>query len=133
MEPFRHHLFVCTQQKSEGVASCPTSGAGNILQALEREITCQGLDNEVQITTCGCLGLCDDGPVIIAYPEGVWYRKVRPEDVSEIVGSHLAGGNVVSRLVWTDAPAMNLEITQHRDHYRAMLKNKDKAGILPDA
>ncbi len=99
---------------------------------LERELVAQGLDDEVQVTTCGCLGLCDDGPVMITYPEGVWYRKVKEEDVPEIVGSHLRSGKVVSRLVWTDLPAMNAQATEHRNRYRAMVKGKDEAGILPD-
>ena len=132
MEPFRHHVFVCTQEKPEGVTSCPHSGSMGILQALERELGSQGLDNEVQVTTCGCLGLCDDGPILITYPEGVWYHKVKEEDVREIVGSHLRSGKVVARLAWNDSPAMKAEATEHRDHYRAMVKARDEAGIFPD-
>jgi NADH:ubiquinone oxidoreductase subunit E len=65
MEPFGHHVFICTQQKPEGVTSCPNNGSLGVLQSLERELGFQGLDNEVQLTTCGCLGLCDDGPIMI--------------------------------------------------------------------
>jgi len=132
MEPFRHHVFVCLQEKPEGVTSCPASGSLSVLRALERELGSAGLDSEVQVTTCGCLGLCDDGPVVITYPDGVWYRKVQERDVREIVDSHLRLGKVVSRLAWNDPPAMKAEATEHRDHYRAMLKAKDEAGILPD-
>jgi (2Fe-2S) ferredoxin/predicted O-methyltransferase YrrM len=132
MEPFRHHIFACTQEKPEGVTSCPCNGSWQVLQALERELAAQGLDNEVQLTTCGCLGLCDEGPILITYPEGVWYQKVKPEDVPEIVTSHLRSGKVVERLAWSDIPAMKTEATEHRDRYRAMVKAKDEAGILPD-
>ena len=132
MEPFRHHVFVCTQEKPEGVTSCPSGGSLRVLQALERELDSQGLDDEVQVTTCGCLGLCDDGPILITYPEGVWYHKVKAEDVPEIVGSHLRSGKVVSRLAWSDSQAMRAEATEHRDHYRAMLRARDEAGILPE-
>jgi (2Fe-2S) ferredoxin/predicted O-methyltransferase YrrM len=132
MEPFRHHVFVCTQEKPEGVTSCPNNGSTRVLQALEREVGSQGLDNEVQLTTCGCLGLCDDGPILIIYPEGVWYHKVQAEDVAEIVESHLRSGKVVLRLEWTDAQAMKAQATEHREHYRAMLQARDKGGILPD-
>jgi (2Fe-2S) ferredoxin/predicted O-methyltransferase YrrM len=103
-----------------------------VLQALERELSAQGLDNEVQVTTCGCLGLCDEGPIVITYPEGTWYQKVKEEDVPEIVSSHLRSGKVVSSLARTDAPAMKAEATEHRDRYRAMVKSKDEAGLLPD-
>jgi len=132
MEPFRHHIFVCTQEKPEGVTSCPKNGSLRLLQALERELSSQGLDNEVQVTTCGCLGLCDDGPIMIAYPEGVWYHKVKEEDVPEIVESHLRSGRVVSRLAWTDSEAMKAQATEHRDRYRAMVKARDEAGVFPD-
>jgi len=132
MEPFRHHIFVCTQEKPEGVTSCPCNGSWRVLQALERELVAQGLDDEVQVTTCGCLGLCDEGPILIVYPEGIWYQKVKQEDVREIVGSHLRSGQVVARLAWNDAPAMKKESTEHRDRYRAMVKAKDEAGVLPD-
>jgi (2Fe-2S) ferredoxin len=106
MEPFSHHVFVCTQAKPEGVTSCPGNGAWPVVAALERELVAQGLDNEAQVSTCGCLGLCDEGPILIVYPEGVWYRKVREGDVREIVSVHLGHGRVVERLAWTDAAGM---------------------------
>ena len=132
MEPFRHHVFVCTQQKPEGVTCCPASGSMSILGALHGELGKQGLNNDVQVTTCGCLGLCDDGPIMIVYPEGTWYRKVSPADVPEIVSSHLRAGNVVPRLQWNDPPAMKAAATDHTQKYLAMVKARDEAGILPD-
>lgn len=124
MEPFRHHVYVCTQEKPEGIPSCSSSNALKVLQALEREVLAQGLDDEVQITTCGCMGLCDDRPVIIVYPEGVWYHKVQEQDAGEIVASHLANGRIVSRLVWTDLAAMKSQAIDHRNKYRESLKNR---------
>ncbi|HUN61835.1 MAG TPA: methyltransferase [Candidatus Sulfotelmatobacter sp.] len=132
MEPFPHHIFVCTQPKPEGVTNCPANGAWSVLAALERELLAQGLDNDVQLSTCGCLGLCDEGPILIVYPEGIWYRKVREADVPEIVSGHLRNGKIVDRLAWTDAAAMKAMSTEHRDHFRAMLKAREQAGILPD-
>jgi len=132
MEPFRQHLFICTQEKPEGVTSCPHNGSFRVLQALERELISQGLDDDVQVTTCGCLGLCDEGPILLTYPEGVWFRKVKEEDVPDIVSSHLRSGNAVSRLNWNDPPAMKAAAIEHRDKYRAMVKARDAAGTLPD-
>jgi (2Fe-2S) ferredoxin/SAM-dependent methyltransferase len=132
MEPFRHHLFICTQQKPEGVASCPANNSWNVLRALERELTSRNLQHEIQVATCGCLGLCDDGPIVIVYPEGVWYRKVQQADIPEIVESHLVGGKTVARLAWIDAPAMKAQSIEHYDRFHAMLKARDQAGILPD-
>lgn len=133
MEPFHQHVFVCTQGKPEGVASCSSQGSLRVLQALERELDAQGLGHQVQVTACGCLGLCENGPVMITYPEGTWYRKVKEEDIPEFVDSHLRSGKVVSRLVWSDGPAMKAEITESRNHYRAVVQAKDKTGTLPDS
>ncbi|MGB9512329.1 MAG: (2Fe-2S) ferredoxin domain-containing protein, partial [Candidatus Acidiferrum sp.] len=132
MEPFRHHIFVCTQEKPEPVTSCPANGSWGVVRALENEVISQSLDNDVQISTCGCLGLCDEGPIVIVYPEGVWYRKVTEADMAEIVGSHLRDGKVVERLAWTEAAAMKAMSSEHREHFRAMLNARDRAGILPD-
>lgn len=132
MEPFRQHVFVCMQEKPEGVTSCPSNGSPKVLQALYRELGTQGLDNEVQVTTCGCMGLCDDGPVMVVYPDGIWYRKVKEEDVPEVVASHLRSRNVVSRLAWNDPPAMKAAAIDHNQRYRAMVNAKDASGVLPD-
>ena len=132
MELFRFHLFVCTQQKPEGVPSCPASGSFAVLGALDREIQARGLDNDVQLTTCGCMGLCDEGPVMVVYPAGVWYRRVQVADVSEIVDTHLRDGKPVDRLVWNDAPAMKAMSVEHGEKFRAAMAARDKAGTLPD-
>ena len=100
MEPFRQHVFVCTQEKPEGVTCCPTSGSLSVLGALHGELGKQRMSDDVQVSSCGCLGLCDEGPIMIVYPEGTWYRKLAPADVPEIVSSHLRAGNVASRLEW---------------------------------
>jgi (2Fe-2S) ferredoxin/SAM-dependent methyltransferase len=132
MELFRFHVFVCTQQKPEGVPSCPASGSFAVLNALDRETQARGVSNDVQLTTCGCMGLCDEGPVMVVYPEGVWYRGVQPSDISEIVDTHLRGGKLVDRLVWNDAPAMKAMSVEHGEKFRAAMAARDKAGTLPD-
>ncbi len=48
-----------------------------MLDELDREIQGRGLDNDVQLTTCGCMGLCEEGPLMVVYPGGVWYRRVQ--------------------------------------------------------
>ena len=120
------------QEKPEGVKSCSAACSGDVLVALHGELEKRGAAGEVQVTTCGCLGLCDEGPVMIVYPDGIWYRGVKAPDVPEIVASHLRSGKPVSQLVWNDAPAMKAMITEHGNQYRAMLKAKDQAGVLPD-
>ncbi len=132
MEPFRYHVFVCTQEKAEGVPCCSASGSLRVVHALHDELGAKGLADEVQVSNSGCLGICDSGPVMIVYPDGTWYTKVMPNDVSEIVSSHFQGGRQVARLVRTDSMEMKAEILDHRNKYLAMLKAKDAAGVLPD-
>jgi (2Fe-2S) ferredoxin/SAM-dependent methyltransferase len=132
MEPFRFHLFICTQQKPEGVPSCPASGSLAVLESLDRELQKRGLSPDVQLTTCGCMGLCDEGPVMVVYPEGVWYRHVQSSDVSEIVDAHLLHDKPLNRLVWNDAPAMRAMSTEHGEKFRAAMAAREKAGTLPD-
>lgn len=132
MEPFRIHLFVCTQQKPEGVPSCPANGSLIVLTALDREIQARGLGGDVQLTTCGCMGLCDEGPVMVVYPGGIWYRRVQSSDISEIVGQHLCGGKPVDRLIWNDASAMKAMSVEHGEHFRQAMAAREKAGMLPD-
>ena len=132
METFRFHIFVCTQQKPEGVPSCPASGSFAVLGALDREMQARSLNHEIQLTTCGCMGLCDEGPVMVVYPEGVWYRRVQPSDVPEIVDTHLQGGRAVDNLVWNDAPAMKAMSVEHGEKFREAMAARDRAGTLPD-
>ena len=132
MEPFRYHVFVCTQEKAEGVPCCSAAGSGRILSALHGELGAKGLGDEVQVSSCGCLGVCDSGPLMIVYPEGTWYTKLTPNDVPEIVAAHFQAGQKVARLERNDYAAMKSEILDHRNKYLAMLKAKDAAGVLPD-
>jgi (2Fe-2S) ferredoxin/predicted O-methyltransferase YrrM len=132
VEPFRYHAFVCTQEKPEGLPCCSAAGSARILDALYGELGAQGLADEVQISSCGCQGICDSGPMMIVYPEGIWYTKLTPADVPEIVSSHFKAGNKVARLERNDYAAMKAEMLDHRNKYLAMLKAKDAAGILPD-
>ena len=132
MEPFRYQVFVCDQQKPEGVPCCSAHGSGRTIEALRREIAARGLRDEVQITACGSLGLCERGPNLIVYPQGVWYSGVRPEDVPELVKTHFQEGRVLDRLAHTDAAALAAEIRSNRDKMLAALRAKDAAGALPD-
>lgn len=132
MEPFRCHAFVCTQEKPEGVPCCSAAGSFHILDALHRELGAQGLADDVQVSSCGCLGVCDSGPVMIVYPEGTWYAKLTPADVPEVVSAHFKSGKKVARLERTDHDAMKAEMLDHRNKYLAMLKAKDAAGVVPD-
>jgi len=132
MEPFRLHVYACDQRKPEGAPSCTASGSLAVIDVLRREVAAQGLGAEVQVTTCGSLGLCTRGPNLVVYPEGVWYSGVKPSDVPEIVREHLAGGRPVVRLVNADGAALRQEIETNRGRALAAAAARDAAGIVPD-
>ncbi|MCX6543905.1 MAG: methyltransferase [Acidobacteria bacterium] len=132
MEPFRFHVYACDQQKPEGVPGCAARGSAVMIDALRKEIAARGLVNHVQLTTCGSLGLCERGPNLVIYPDGIWYSGVKPEDVPEIVESHFQQGRPVERLVNRDASALENEIRTNRDKYFAGLRARDAAGVMPD-
>jgi len=82
-----------------GGTGCSSSNSHAIADAMELEIAKKGLSDEVKVVRTGCFGLCELGPIMIIYPEGTFYNRVKLEDVSEIVEEHLLKGRVVERLV----------------------------------
>jgi NADP-reducing hydrogenase subunit HndC len=112
-------------------------GAGAVKDALCREIERAGLQEEVRVVETGCLGPCDDGPVIVVYPEGVMYSKLKPEEMSRIVQQHLLKGRVVEDLVYRAEkekakPVVSLEEQGYLDRqYRIVLRNCGR--IDPDS
>lgn len=97
---YRHHVFVCENRRDPGDprGSCGEKGSCELRQALKEELARRGLKKEVRANAAGCLDACADGPTIVVYPEGVWYGRVRVEDVPEIVEQHLVKGVPVERL-----------------------------------
>lgn len=132
MQPFRFHVFVCDQQKPEGLPCCSVRGGAQIIELLRKEVHSRGLDGEVQVTSCGSLGLCEHGPNLVVYPEGIWYSGVTPADVPEIVHSHFQEGMPVERLAHNDLAALRSEIVGNRDKMLAARRAREAAGVLPD-
>lgn len=121
MEPFRYHVYVCTQEKPDGLPCCSANGSAAVLEALRAEIARAGLGDEVQVTPSGSLGLCERGPNMVVYPEGVWYSRVQVADVPEIVREHFGAGRPVDRLVSGDAAQLRPEILENRRRHMAYM------------
>lgn len=132
MGPFRYHVIVCNQQKAENVPCCAVNGGAAVVAALLEEVGRLGLADDVMVSTTGCLSGCDHGPVMIVYPDATWYGAVKPEDVAEIVASHLMGGQPVLRLMIQDEAALRVEILEHRAKFLAVVAARDRAGLLPE-
>ena len=97
MDRIRMHILVC------GGTGCSSSHSEEILENLKKELAYHDLDQEVKVVQTGCFGLCEMGPIMIVYPEGVFYSKVKPDDVKEIVEEHVLKGRIVKRLLHKDA------------------------------
>ncbi|MEN3033784.1 MAG: (2Fe-2S) ferredoxin domain-containing protein [Aquificaceae bacterium] len=96
------HIFVCVNQRPPGhpMGSCAERGSREVLaKFLESIQSDPELFMTTLVTPAGCLGPCGMGPTVVVYPEGVWYARVRPEDVSTIVQSHLKEGQPPQNLV----------------------------------
>ena len=96
MDIYRAHVLCC------GGTGCTSSGSAQIIERFEQKIKEAGLEKEVKVVRTGCFGLCEAGPVVIVYPEGTFYSRVKVEDVDEIVSEHLLKGRHVQHLVYTD-------------------------------
>lgn len=99
---YRAHVLVC------GGAGCISSGCKAVQEALMDELNNVGIAEEIKVVETGCIGTCDLGPVLVVYPEGTFYRKVKPEDARQIVREHLLKGRVVDGLLYNDPETKKL-------------------------
>ena len=97
---FKYHVFFCTNQREAGQACCNAHGAEAMRMYAKDKVKALGLAGagKVRINNAGCLDRCNDGPALVIYPEGTWYRYVDQEDIDEIIDEHLVHGRVVERL-----------------------------------
>ena len=110
---YRSHVLVC------GGTGCTSSNSPAIIEALEKEITDRGLQEEIKVVRTGCFGLCALGPIMIVYPEGCFYSQVKVSDVPEIVEEHLLKGRIVKRLLYDETVTMDdVKSLQETDFYK---------------
>lgn len=96
MDHIRAHVLICAG------TGCVSSGSKKVEAALREQITQKGLDKEIKVIETGCHGFCEMGPLVIVYPEGVFYVRVQEEDVKDIVETHLFKGRIVERLLYKE-------------------------------
>lgn len=97
MSFFKHHVFFCCNQRGEGETCCNQHGATEMLNYAKDKAKAMGIQG-VRLNKAGCLGRCDQGPVMVVYPEAVWYTYIDHSDIDEILEAHLQNGQVVERL-----------------------------------
>jgi (2Fe-2S) ferredoxin len=101
---YQRHIFICTNRRKDDdpKGSCAQKGSDEIRDLFKKELHARGLKTRVRANKAGCLDICEHGPNVVIYPEGVWYSHVTKEDVVEIIEKHVVGGEVVERLLLKD-------------------------------
>ncbi len=97
---YQHHVFFCTNQRDDGAKCCGDAGGQAMRDYLKKKVKHASLNGEgkCRINRDRCLDRCDEGPLLVVYPEGVWYTYVDEADIDEIFEQHLKHGKVVERL-----------------------------------
>ncbi|HOA41542.1 MAG TPA: NADH-quinone oxidoreductase subunit NuoF [Halanaerobiales bacterium] len=105
---YRSHVLICTG------TGCVSSGAGKLKEKLTAELEERGLQKEIKVVDTGCHGFCEKGPIVIVYPEGVFYCQVTEDDINDIVEEHLLKGRIVERLLYKE-PLTEESIPSYND------------------
>ena len=98
---YQYHLFFCLNERSNGEDCCVQHNAKALFDFTKKRVKDLGLNGagKVRVNKAGCLDHCASGPVMVVYPQGVWYSMIDTEDVEEIIDSHLMQGKPVERLM----------------------------------
>ena len=101
MFQYRHHIFVCINQRPAGhpKGDCASKQSRDVFTKFQEETEKRQLWETVAVSGSTCLGPCAMGANVVIYPEGVWYGQVGVKDVEEIVEQHVVGGKPVERLL----------------------------------
>ena len=100
MPYYRYHIFFCVNRRDDGSACCANHPAQEMRNYAKERIKSLGLQGhgDVRVNNAGCMDRCEEGPVMVIYPEGVWYTYVDKEDIDEIIDEHIKHGRIVERL-----------------------------------
>ncbi|MHB9035801.1 MAG: (2Fe-2S) ferredoxin domain-containing protein [Armatimonadota bacterium] len=95
----KHHILICSSSRIAGepVGACNKRGAANLVQYVQNEAADRGIEG-VLVSNTGCLKICDEGPVMVIYPEGYWYGKLTEESIDDILDA-LEEGRAVENLL----------------------------------
>lgn len=100
MTYFKHHVFFCTNQREDGAKCCGASGGQQMRDYAKKKIKALDLNGagKCRINSAGCMDRCDEGPLLVIYPEEIWYTFIDEQDIDEIIERHLQHGQIVERL-----------------------------------
>ncbi len=94
------HIFICTNQRAAGAArlSCGEAHGMELVDAFKKKLKELNLPIKLRAQKTGCLDICDFGPTLVVYPEGIFYVGVEVSDVDEIISEHIINNRPVERL-----------------------------------
>lgn len=100
MSHYRYHVFFCTNLREDGSACCQRFQAQEMRDYAKKRSKELGIagQGKVRINSAGCMDRCAEGPVLVVYPDAVWYSYLDKEDIDEIIEEHLVHGRIVERL-----------------------------------
>jgi len=105
---FRSHMLICAG------TGCVSGNSLKVREAIQQELIRRGLQDEVQVVTTGCNSYCAVGPVMVIYPEGIFYQKLTPEDIPFLIEEHILKGRPVQKLVYKE-PAKKGQVPRMQD------------------
>ena len=122
MAIYRSHVLVC------GGTGCASSKSDLIKKRFEEKIEEMGLDKEIQVISTGCFGLCEEGPIVVIYPEGAFYAKMKLERVDRVVEEHLYKGRIIKEYLYEESLAKDElmplnEVAFYKKQKRVALRN----------
>lgn len=129
MKQYRTHLLVCAG------TGCVAAGSFEIKAALEKEITRRKLKDEVTVISTGCNGFCERGPIVVVQPDGIFYQRLKLEDIPILVEEHLLKGRPVRKLLYVP-PAEEKPIPKMMDigffKHQRLIVLKNRGRIDPE-
>ena len=99
MSYYDHHLFFCTNLREDGSNCCGRHGAQDLRDYAKQRCRSIAKEKNIRVNSAGCLNRCDKGPVLVIYPEGVWYSYIDKQDIDTIIEQHINRGEVVAHLL----------------------------------
>ena len=102
MGQYQHHVFVCTSGDT-----CPTQGSEAVHATLKKGAALAGLRGRVRINHAGCMNQCGHGPMVVVYPDDVWYANVDVAGAERILAEHVMGGRPVAEYLYHAPPGDN--------------------------
>jgi (2Fe-2S) ferredoxin len=102
---YKMHLFFCTNYRENGKKCCQHANASELCNFAKNWVREQGMSGGggIRVSSSGCMGRCAEGPVLVVYPQGVWYTYLSQDDIEEILRKHVKGGQIVERLLLPQA------------------------------